>query len=82
MNLNKRPPGVVLGTLLVVGIVFARAWNASDEYSVAGDRAGLVLMPLGALLTLIGAPMLGVRTSRDVRLRRAERALRAVESLP
>jgi hypothetical protein len=79
-NRSLLAPGVVLGigvaSLLVGGIVFARAWNASEDYSVAGDRAGLVMMPVGAALTVSAVPVLAVRLARTLRLQRVEHALR------
>ena len=76
-------PAIVLGagvaSLVVGGIVFASAWRGPEDHSVVGDRAGLVMMPVGAALTLIGGPWLAVRLSRSLRLQRAERALRALQ---
>lgn len=92
---NRRwlAPAIALGvgaaSLVVGGIVFARAWSSNacndagcaddDEYSVAGDRAGLVMMPTGAVLVLVSTPFVIIRLSRAMRLKRTERTLELLE---
>jgi hypothetical protein len=77
------PPGVLLGlgitSLIVGGIVFASAWSGyEEEYSVAKDRAGLIMMPVGAVLTIAAVPVFAVHLARTLRLQRVERALHAL----
>jgi hypothetical protein len=80
-NRSALAPGLVLGvgltSVIVGGVVFARAFNA-DEYSAAKDRVGLVMITVGSALTVIGASLLAVRIARGLRLQRVERALRAL----
>lgn len=63
--------------LFVVGtVVFARAYDAdTGELNRAGDIAGLVLMPIGAVLTLVGVGILASRGRRRRKLARLERLL-------
>jgi len=46
-----------------------------DGYNRTREAAGLVMMPLGALLVLASAPMLAVRVVRHRKLKRVERSL-------
>lgn len=76
-------------SLIAGGIVFYRAWNPSCDiegddcnYSTRGDRAGLVMMPLGAAHVIVGTPLFAVRLSRTRRLARVERALARLRSAP
>ena len=52
-------------------------YHCDDDYDFNRTReaAGLVMMPLGALLVLASAPMLAVRVVRHRRLKRVERSL-------
>jgi hypothetical protein len=76
-------------SLIAGGVVFYRAWNPSCDienddcnYSTVGDRAGLVMMPLGAALVIVGTPLFAVRLSRARRLARVERALERLRAAP
>ncbi|MDB4974037.1 MAG: hypothetical protein JWN48_2378 [Myxococcaceae bacterium] len=94
-NRNYTLPAITLGlgvaSLVVGGVVFARAWHTANldcdasweshgcaeggDYNRTEDRAGLVMMPLGAVLILVSTPLLIVRLSRQMRLQRTERYL-------
>jgi hypothetical protein len=83
--------GVGVSSLVIGGIVFATAWSDTgycyssygtcegDDYNVARDRTGLVMMPLGAALVIASVPMLIVRVVRHKKLKRVERALTYLE---
>jgi len=94
-NRRWQAPAIVLGvgaaSLVVGGIVFASAWSTPSpvcndtscvqdgDYSVPKDRTGLIMMPTGAALVLVSAPILAVRLSRVMRLKRIEQTLELLE---
>lgn len=81
--------GVGVAALITGGVVFHWAWNPRCDledddctFSSAGDRAGLVLMPLGAAITLVATPLFAVRMARTGKLRRVEAALERLRAAP
>lgn len=79
--------GLGAATLGLGGSLYALAWVDALTYCRNGDcstsgyyprreRAGLVLMPLGAALILVNTPMFAIRLGRARRLERTTRRLR------
>jgi len=88
-NRRWQPPLMAAATgaaaLIAGGVVFWRAWSPDgcpgvdggcDTFNPRMDLAGLVLMPTGALITMVSTGFFAVRAGRASRLARAERALR------
>lgn len=74
--------GVSLTAFVVGAVVFARAWSDTydyyggyDDYNVAKDRAGLILMPVGAAGLVVSTTMTIIRVSRTRRLGRVDQRL-------
>ena len=78
--------GLGISSLVIGGIVFRSAWDTEydcaydygycdDDYNQTRDRTGLVMMPLGAVLTIVSVPMLVIRVVRHQKLKRVDRAL-------
>jgi len=83
--------GLGVASLITGAVVFSLAWRTDDpvcewdqsssfcedddDFNQRGDRAGLIMMPLGAALILVSGPILARRLGRHNRLRSAERYL-------
>lgn len=85
-NRRWRPAalGLTLGLASIIAgsVTFARAWGMSyddcndcDGYNQTMDRAGLVLIPVGAMLTLVSAPLLIIRVARTRRVHLIEQTI-------
>lgn len=73
--------GLGISSVIAGSVAFSLAWrNSYDDCYDCGtsqslDRTGLVLIPLGALVTLVSAPLLIVRVARHRRLKRIEQTI-------
>ena len=70
--------GDSLGMTMLGAILIAQ--TNQDSHEGRGDmaRAGAALTPLGAVLTLVSAPILIVRASRSARLRETEQTMQGL----